>query len=64
MSKTRESSRLKTRYLKRITSEQLFIISISLLYGLILGGKFFKYAPKFYLANLMSDKKIDIDINK
>jgi hypothetical protein len=32
LSKTRENSRLKTRYLKGITIEQLFIISIARVY--------------------------------
>ena len=32
--------------------------------GFILAGNFFQYSPKFYLANLISNKKIDIDINK
>jgi len=56
---------LKTRYLKGIIAEQLFIISIrDYSVGFILAGNFFKYSPKFYLANLISNKNIDIDINK
>jgi len=57
---------LKTRYLKGITIEQLFIISIRelILWSFILAGNFYKYSPKFYLANLISNRKIDIDINK
>jgi hypothetical protein len=46
-------------------AEQLFIISIRDYYtGFILASNFFQYSPKFYLANLISNRKIDIDINK
>jgi len=56
---------MKTRYLKGITIVQLFIISIrDYSIGFILAGNFFKYSPNFYLANLISNRKIDIDINR
>ena len=32
--------------------------------GFILAENFFKYSPKFYLANLISNRKVDIDISR